>query len=145
MEGKTVTNIQLLEKFSSTILIFLSVLRKKLTWPRLTGENQTNFNNMYTWERENCQHPLGQRKSKGIKENIYFCFIGYAKAFGCVDHNKLWEILKEIRMPDHLNNFLRDLCARQEGIVRTRHGTMDWFQICKGVRQYCHLAYLTCM
>ena len=76
---------------------------------------------------------MGQRKSKGIKENIYFCFIGYAKAFSCVDHNKLWEILKETRMPDHLNNFLRDLCARQEAIVRTRHGTMDWLKIEKRV------------
>ena len=71
----------------------------------------------------------------------------YAKAFDCVDHNKLWKILKETGTPDHLTCLLRNLYAGQEATVRTRHGTTDWFQIGKGVRQavYCYPAYLTCM
>ena len=69
------------------------------------------------------------------KKNIYFCFIDYAKAFDCVDHNKLWTILKEMEIPDHLTCLLRNLYAGQEATVRTGHGTTDWFQIGKGVRQ----------
>ena len=76
---------------------------------------------------------------------MYFRFTDYAKAFDCVDHNKLWKILKEMGVPDHLTCLLRNLCARQEATVRTGHGTTDWFQIGKGVCQvvYCHPAYLT--
>ena len=71
------------------------------------------------------------------KKNIYFCFIDYAKAFDCVDHNKLWEILKEMGIPDHLICLLRNLYAGQEATDRTGHGTSDWFQIGKGVHQGC--------
>ena len=79
---------------------------------------------------------LDHRKSKIIPEkNIYFCFIDYAKAFDCVDNNKLWEILQEIGIPDHFTGLLRDLYAGQEAIVRTGYGTTDWFQIGKGVCQ----------
>ena len=67
--------------------------------------------------------------------NICFCFIDYAKAFDCVDHNKLWEILKETGIPDHLTCLLRNLYAGQEAKVKTGHGTTDWFQIARGVRQ----------
>ena len=67
-------------------------------------------------------------KAREFLKNIYFCFINYAKAFDCVDHNKLWEILKEMGIPDHLTCFLRILNACQEGTVRTRHRTMDWFK-----------------
>ena len=74
-------------------------------------------------------------KAREFQKNIYFCFIDYAEAFDCVDHNKLWEILKEIGIPDHLTCFLRSLYAGQETTVRTGHGTTDWFQIGKGVRQ----------
>ena len=74
--------------------------------------------------------------------NIYFCFIDYAKAFDCVDHNKLWKILKEMEIPEHLICLLRNLYAGQEAIVRTGHGTTDKKYI-KAV--YCHPAYLTCM
>ena len=70
----------------------------------------------------NCQHLLDHRKSKRFPKNIYFCFIDYAKAFDCVDHNKLWEILKEIGIPDNLSCLLRNLYAGQEAIVRTGHG-----------------------
>ena len=74
------------------------------------------------------------------KKNIYFCFIDYAKAFDCVDHKKLWKILKELGIPDHLTCLLRNLYAGQEAIVRTGHGTIDWFQIEKGVCQGCILS-----
>ena len=79
-------------------------------------------------------------KAREFQKNIYFCFIDYAKAFDCVDHSKLWKILKEMRIPDHLTCLLRNLYAGQEVIVRTGHGTTDWFQIGKGVRQGCILS-----
>ena len=74
-------------------------------------------------------------KIREFQKIIYFCFNDYAKAFDCVDHNKLWKILKEIGIPDHLTCLLRNLCAGQEATVRTGHGTTDWFQIGKGVYQ----------
>ena len=79
-------------------------------------------------------------KAREFEKSIYFCFIDYAKAFDCVDHNKLWKILKEMGIPDHLICLLRNLYAGQEGTVRTGHGTTDWFQIGKGVRQGCILS-----
>ena len=79
------------------------------------------------------------KKGREFQGNIYFCFIDYAKAFDCVDHNKLWKILKEMGIPDSLTCFLRNLYAGQEATVRTGHGT-DWFQIGKGVRQGCILS-----
>ena len=78
-------------------------------------------------------------KAREFQKNIYFCFIDYAKAFDCVDHNKLWKILQEMGIPDHLTCFLRNLYAGQEATVRTGHGTTDWFQIGKGVCQGCIL------
>ena len=86
-------------------------------------------------------------KAREFQKNIYFCFIRCTKAFDYVDHNKLWKILQEMRIPDHLTCFLRNLYAGQEATVRTGHGTTNWFQIGKGVRQgcMCHLAYLTYM
>ena len=71
----------------------------------------------------------------GFQKNIYFCFIDYAKPFDCASHNKLWKILKEMGLPDHLTCLLRNLYAVQEATVRTGHRTTDWFQIGKGVRQ----------
>ena len=87
------------------------------------------------------------KKQVSSRKNIYFCFIDYAKDFDCVDHNKLWKILKEMRISDHLTCLLRNLYAGQEATVRTGHRTADWFQIGKGVCQgvYCHPAYLTSM
>ena len=79
-------------------------------------------------------------KAREFQENIYFCFIDYAKAFDCVDHNKLWKILKKMVIPDHLTCLLRNLYAGQEATVRTGHGTTDWFQIGKGERQGCTLS-----
>ena len=75
------------------------------------------------------------KNAREFQKNIYFCFIDYAKAFDCVDHNKLWKVLKEMGIPDHLTCLLRNLYAGQEATVRTGHGTADWFQIRKGVRQ----------
>ena len=83
---------------------------------------------------------LNHRKSQRVPENIYFCFIDYGKAFDCVDHNKLWKILKEMGIPDHLTYLLRNVYAGQEATVRTGHGTTDWFQIGQGVRQGCILS-----
>ena len=74
-------------------------------------------------------------KARNFQKNIYFCFIDYAKAFDCVDHNKLWKILKEMGIPDHLTCLLRNLYAGQEATVRTGHGTTDWFQRGKGGRK----------
>ena len=79
-------------------------------------------------------------KAREFQKNIYFCFIDYAKVFDCVDHNKLWKILTEMGIPDHLTCLLRNLHAGQEATVRTGHGTTDWFQIEKGVRQGCILS-----
>ena len=82
------------------------------------------------------------KKARVFQKNIYFCFIDYdyTKAFGCVDHNKLWKILQKMGIPDHLTSFLRNLYACQEATVRTGHGTADWFQIGKEVCQGCILS-----
>ena len=108
------------------------------------------------WERPDVQ--AGFRKGRGTRDQIanilwiiknakefqkksYFCFIDYAKVFDCVDHNKLWTILKEMRISDHLTCLLRNLYAGQEATARTGHGTTDWFQMGKGVRQGCILSH----
>ena len=80
------------------------------------------------------------KKAREFQWNIYLYFIGYAKAFDCVDHNKLWKILQEMGLPDHLTCLLRNLYAGQEATVITGHGTTDWFQIGKGVHQGCILS-----
>ena len=83
---------------------------------------------------------VGSSKKQDSPRNVCFCFTDYAKAFDCVDHNKLWKILKEMGTPDHLTCLLRNLYAGQEATVRTGLGTTDWFQIGKGVRQGCILS-----
>ena len=87
------------------------------------------------------------KKAREFQKNIYLCFVDYTKAFDCVDHNKLWKILKETGIPDHLTCPVRNLYAGKEATVRTGHGTTDWFQIGKGYIKavYCHPAYLTYM
>ena len=80
---------------------------------------------------------LDHRESKGMPKNIYFCFIDYTNIFDCVDHNTLWEILKETGIPNYLTCLLRNLYAGQEAIVGTGYGTMDWFKIGKGIQQGC--------
>ena len=88
-------------------------------------------------EEPGIKLPTSARSSKKqeFQQNIYFCFIDYAKAFDRVDHKKLWKILKEMEIPGHLTRLLRNLYAGQEATVRTGHGTTDWFQTGKGVRQ----------
>ena len=87
------------------------------------------------------------KKARGFQKNIYFCFIDYTKAFDCEDHNKLWKILKEMGIPDHLTCLLRNLYTGQEATVRTGDGKIDWFHIGNGyvMAVYCHPAYLTSM
>ena len=79
-------------------------------------------------------------KARQFQKNIYFCFIDYVKASDCVDHNKLWKILKEMGIPDHLTCLLRNVHAGQEATVKTAHGRTDWFLMGKGVRQGCILS-----
>ena len=103
-----------------------------------------NFH-MFKLDLEKAEEPeiklatsIGSSKKQEFQKNIYF--IDYTKAFDCVDHNKLWKILQEMEIPDHLTCLLRNLYAGQEAIARTGHGTTDWFQIGKGVRQGCILS-----
>ena len=88
-------------------------------------------------QRSNCQHLLDHQKGKRVPEKHLFMFIDYFKAFDCMGHNKLWKILKERGISDHLTCLLRNLYAGWEATVRTGHGTTDWFQMGKGVRQGC--------
>ena len=81
------------------------------------------------------------KKAREFQKNIYFCFIDYVKALHCTDRNKMWKILQEMGIPDHLTCLVRNLYAGQEATARTRHGTTEWFQIGKGVRQGCILSY----
>ena len=105
-----------------------------------------NFH-MFKLDLEKAEDPeiklptsAGSLRKQEFQKNIYFWFIDYTKAFDCVDHNKLWKILKEMGIPDHLTCLLRNLYAGQEATVRTGHGTTDWFQIGRGVHQGCILS-----
>ena len=102
---------------------------------------------MYKLDLEKAEEPQiklptssGSLKKQEFQKNTYFCFTDYAKTFDCVDHNRLWKILKKMGIQDHLICLLRNLYAGQEPIVGTGHGTIDWFQIRKGVRQGCILS-----
>ena len=90
---------------------------------------------------------IGSWRKQGNSRKIIYCFIDYVKAFDCVDHNKLWKILKELGIPDYLTYLLRNLNASQEAIIRTLHRTTDWFKIGKEYSKvvYCHPVYLTSM
>ena len=122
------------------------VPNSKPSKPGFTGTWPMNFQ-MFKLDLEKAEEPeiklatsIGSSKKQEFQKNIYFCFIDYAKAFDCVDHNKLWKILQKMGIPDHLTCLLRNLYAGQEATVRTEHGTADWFQIGKGVRQGCILS-----
>ena len=101
----------------------------EIKWPTSTG----------SWKKQESFLKKNKTTTKKPK-TIYFCFIDYAKAFECVDQNKMWKILKEMGIQDHLICLLRNLYAGQEATVRTGHGTTDWFQIGKGVCQGCILS-----
>ena len=118
----------------------------KFSKPRLNNMWTVNFQR-FKLVLEKAKEPeinlptsAGSSKKQEFQKNIYFCFIDYAKAFDCVDHNKLWKILQEMGIPEHLTCLLRNLYAGQEATVRTGHGTTDWFQIGKGVHQGCMLS-----
>ena len=102
---------------------------------------------MFKLDLEKAEEPeikllpsVAKLRKREFQKNIYLCFIDYTKAFDCVDHNKLWKILQEMAIPDHLTCLLRNLYVGQEATVRTRHGTTGWFQIGKGIRQGCILS-----
>ena len=115
---------------------------KELTVRELSGQREAESTRIRAglwWKGRGTRDQIANirwimDKAREFQKNIYFCFIDYAKAFDCVDHNKLWKILKEMGIPDHLICLLRNLYAGQEATVRTGHGTTDWFQIGKGVR-----------
>ena len=121
--------------------------RSKFSKPGFNSTWTVNFQ-MFKLVLENAKEPEiklptsagSPKKQESSRKNIYFCFIDYANAFDCVDHNRLWEILKEMGISDHLTCLLRNLYAGQEATVRTGHGTTDWFQIGKGVCQGCILS-----
>ena len=119
-----------------------------ITLWQIEGEKVEAVSNFIFWGSKikstvdnDCSHEMKRcmfmEKAREFQKNIYFCFIDYAKAFDSVDHNKLWKILQEMGIPDHLICLLINLYAGQEATVRTGHGTTDWFQIGKGVRQGC--------
>ena len=101
---------------------------------------QAGFRNVRGTRDQIASICLIMGKAREFQKNIYFCFTDYAKAFECVYHNKLWKILQEMGIPDHFTWLHRNLYAGQEATVRTRHGTVDWFQTGKGVQQGCILS-----
>ena len=120
---------------SHTIKVIFKILQARLQWymNRELSDVQTGFRKSRGTRDQIANICWIIKKAREFPKNIYFCFIDYAKAFDCVDHNKLWKILKEIKIPDNLTCLLRKLYAGQEATVRTGHGTTDWFQIGTGV------------
>ena len=140
--------INLLMQTNRTIALIshTSKVMVKILQPRLQ-QYMNCESQMFKLVLERAEEPeiklptsAGSSKKQEFQKNIYFCFIDYAKAFDCVDHNKLWKILEEMRMPDHLTCLLRNLYAGQEARVRTGHRTTHWFQVGKGARQGCRLS-----
>ena len=124
------------------IKVILKILQTRLQWymNRELPDVQAGFRKgRGTRDQIAITHWIIE-KAREFQKNIYFCFTAYTKAFECVDHNKLWKILKEMGISDHLTSLLRNLYAGQEATVRTRDGTVDWFQIGKGVHQGCILS-----
>jgi len=136
--AKECSNYHTIALISHASKVMLKILQARLQQyvNRELSDVQVGFKRQRN-QRWNCQHLLEHLKAREFQKNIYFSFIDYAKAFDCVDHNKLWKILQEMGIPDHLTCLLRNLYAGQEATVRTGHGTTDWFQIGKGVCQGC--------
>ena len=122
----------------SKIMLKILQARLQLYMNQKLPDVQAGFRKDQTNQRSNCQYLLDYGKSKGILNKV--CFIDYAKAFDCVDHNILLKILKETGIPDHFTCLLRNLHVGQEATVRTGHGKIDWFKIGKGVCQGCILS-----
>ena len=131
--------IQLISHASKVMLTILQVrLQQYMNWE--LPDVQTGFRKGRGTRDQIANIQWIIEKAREFQKNIYFCFTDYAKTFDYADHNKLWKIFQEMAIPDHLTCLLRNLYAGQEATVRTRHGTMDWFQIRKGVRQGCILS-----
>ena len=130
------------ETIKSWHLFLTFVLRRQMKQYMLRYKKLT-WDAVWYWRRVSTLANIHWiiEKAREFQKNICFCFIDYTKVFDCVDHNKLWEILKEMGIPDHLTCLLRNLYAGQEATVRARHGTMDWLQIGKGVCQGCILSF----
>ena len=140
--AKECSNHHTIELISHAIKVMLKILQARLQkyMNRELPDVQAGFRKGRGTRDQiaNIRWIIG--KAREFQKNIYFCFIDYAKAFDCVDHNKLWEILQEMGIPDHLTCLLRNLYAGQEATVRTGHGTTNQLQIRKGVRQGCILS-----
>ena len=141
--AKECSNYCTIALISHTRKVMLKILQARLQ------QYVTMKFQMFKLDSEKAEEPeiklptsFGIKKAREFQKNIYFCFIDYAKAFDCVAHNKLWKLLKEMGVPDHLTCLLRNLYAGQEAIVRTGHGTTDWFQIGKGVHQAVYVTLL---
>ena len=140
--AKECSNYHTIAFISHTCKVMLKILQAKLEqyMNQELPEVQAGFRNGRRTRDQIANIHWIVEKAREFQKNIYFCFIDYTKAFDYMDHNKLWKILKEMRIPDHLTCLLRNLYAGQEATVRTRHGTTDWFQIGKGVHQGCILS-----
>ena len=140
--AKECSNYHTIALFSHTSKIMLKILQPRLqqyvNW-ELPDVQGGLLNGRGTRDQIANIHWITE-KAKEFQKNIYFCFIDYTKAFDYMDHNKLWKILQEMGIPDYFTCLLRNLYAGQEATVRTRHGTVDWFQIGKGVHQGCILS-----
>ena len=147
--AKECSNYRTIAFISHSSKVMLKILQASLQQyvNRELPDVQTGFRKGRGTRNEIANIRWIMEKGREFQKNIYFCFIDYTKAFDCVDHNKLWKILREMGIPDPLTCLLRYLYAGQEAPVRTGHGTTDWFQIGKGVHPGCILsqAYLTYM
>ena len=132
---QTTTQLQSPHKVTSKVMLKILQARLQQYVNRELPDVQDGFRKGKGTRGQSANIRWIIEKARELQKNIYFCFIGYAKAFDCVDPNKLWKILKEMGIPDHLTCLLRNLYAGQEARVRTGHGTTDWFQIGKGVHQ----------
>ena len=141
--AKECSNYRTIALISHTSKVMLKILQTRLQQcvNRELSDVQAGFRKGRRTRDQIANIRRIMEKARALQKNIYFCFIDYDKAFDCVDHNKLWKILKEMGIPDHLTCLLRNLYASQEATVRTGHGTTDWFQIGKGVHQGCILSH----
>ena len=142
---KKCSNYRTIALISHASKVMLKILQARLQ--QYMNRELSDFRKGFRKGRGSRDQIANMEKAREFQKNIYFCFNDYAKAFDCVDHNKLWKILKEMGIPDHLTCLLKNLYAGQEATVRTGHGTTDWLQIGKeDVKAvYCHPAYLTYM
>ena len=134
------SNYRTIALISHTSKVMLKILQARLQQYCELPDVQASFRKGRKTRDEIANIHWIIEKGREFQKKIYFCFIDYTKAFDYVDHNKLWKILQEMGIPDHLTCLLRNLYADQEATVRTEHGTADWFQIGKGVCQGCILS-----